>query len=76
MERDPQTDFDFFIGNWRVHNRRLKERLKNCDSWEEFEGTAVTRHLWGGKANVDEYEADSPGGHIQGMTRSRSGGCR
>jgi hypothetical protein len=65
---DPQRDFDFFIGKWKVHNRKLKERLKGSTAWEEFEGTVVARHIWGGKANTDEYEADSPSGHIQGMT--------
>jgi hypothetical protein len=68
VERNPQTDFDFFIGSWNVHNRRLKERLNGSDSWDEFEGTVVARHIWGGRANTDEYEADSPIGHIQGMT--------
>src|SRR5262245_50684317 len=68
MERDPQKDFDFLIGKWKVHNRRLKERLKGSDIWFEFDGTVVARHIWGGRANTDEYEADSPIGHIQGMT--------
>jgi hypothetical protein len=68
MQGDPQKDFDFFIGSWKVHNRRLKERLKGSDSWDKFDGTVVARHIWGGKANTDEYEADSPIGHIQGMT--------
>lgn len=66
--QNPQQDFDFFMGNWRVHNRRLTERLKGSTSWEEFEGTVVARHIWGGRANTDEFEADSPSGHIQGMT--------
>jgi len=66
--RDPQRDFDFIIGNWKVHNRRLKQRLKGSNSWEEFEGASVARKIWGGAGNVDEYEADSPSGRIQGMT--------
>jgi hypothetical protein len=65
---DPQTDFDFLIGTWKVHNRKLKERLKGSNSWDEFDGTVVARQVWGGRANMDEYEADSPSGHIQGMT--------
>ena len=32
-------DFDFLIGQWRIHNRRLKERLVGADDWEEFEAT-------------------------------------
>jgi hypothetical protein len=34
----------------------------------EFSGTSVARKLWDGRANVDEFEADSPSGHIEGMT--------
>jgi hypothetical protein len=67
-KHDPQTDFDFFMGTWKVHNRKLKERLKGSTSWEEFDGTVVARPVWGGRANMDEYEGDSPSGHIQGMT--------
>jgi len=67
-KHDPQTDFDFLIGAWKVHNRKLKERLKGSKSWEEFDGTVVARQVWGGNANIDEYEADSPSGHIQGLT--------
>jgi hypothetical protein len=68
MQLDPQKDFDFLIGRWKVCNRRLKERLKKSTSWEEFDGTVVARHIWGGKANTDEFEAESPSGRVQGMT--------
>jgi len=67
-ERDGQRDFDFFIGSWKVHNRRLRDRLKGSTTWDEFDGTVVARALWGGNANMDEYEAVSPSGPIQGMT--------
>ncbi|HKI00729.1 MAG TPA: hypothetical protein VKK31_01995 [Thermoanaerobaculia bacterium] len=66
--RNGQADFDFWFGTWKVHNRKLRERLKGCTEWDEFEGTSVARPVWGGLANIDEYEADSPSGHIQGMT--------
>ena len=62
------SDFDFLFGRWNVHNRRLRERLKSSTTWDEFEGTAVVRPIWGGKANLDEYEADGPAGHIQALT--------
>jgi len=66
--RDGQADFDFWFGSWSVHNRKLRERLKGSDVWDEFEGTVVARPVWGGKGNADEYEADGPSGHIQAMT--------
>jgi len=33
------NDFDFLVGSWRVHHRRLKERLAGNHDWIEFEGT-------------------------------------
>jgi len=65
---NPQSDFDFLFGRWNVHNQRLKERLKGSTTWDEFEGTLVVRPIWDGKANLDEYEADGPVGHIQALT--------
>ena len=35
------NDFDFFLGRWRVHNRRLRERFADCSEWDEFDG-----HTW------------------------------
>jgi hypothetical protein len=66
--RDGQHDFDFWFGKWKVHNRRLLEPLTGSSEWVEFEGMSVARPLWDGRANVDEFEADAPSGHIEGMT--------
>jgi hypothetical protein len=66
--RDGQADFDFLIGSWRIRNRRRTRPRTDPASWEEFEGSAVARRLWGGLANVDEFEADSPSGPIRGLT--------
>jgi hypothetical protein len=67
-EHDPQTDFDFIFGSWKVHNRRLLSPLTGSTTWVEFDGTSVARPVWGGRANMDEFEAESPSGHIQGMS--------
>ena len=62
-------DFDFLFGRWTVRNRRLKECLAGSDEWIEFDATCVARPVWGGIANMDEYEAlDTPIGEIHGMT--------
>ncbi len=66
--RDGQHDFDFWMGSWKVHNRRLLKPLTGSKEWVEFDGTTVARPVWGGLANVDEYRADAPSGRIQGMT--------
>ena len=38
-------DFDFLIGRWKVRNRRLKERLKGSNAWEEFDATLEVRSI-------------------------------
>src|SRR5437588_9970066 len=67
-ERDGQHDFDFWFGHWKVHNRRLLHPLAGSTQWLEFDGTVLASPIWAGRANVDEFEADSPSGHIEGMT--------
>lgn len=63
-----QNDFDFEIGSWNIHLSRLLDRLAASTTWVEFDGTSVTRKVWGGRANLEEFEADSKTGHIEGLT--------
>jgi hypothetical protein len=63
------TDFDFLIGDWNVHNRRLTAPLSGSNQWYEFEARSTARHVWGGLANMDEFHAETtPNGKITGMT--------
>jgi hypothetical protein len=57
-------DFDFFMGSWRVHNRRLRKRLAGSDEWDAFEATVVARPLLDGVGNEDEFRTDYDGGFI------------
>jgi len=66
--RDGQHDFDFYVGTWKIHNRRLMKPLTGSKEWVDFESTSVSRPVWNGRANMDEFEADTPSGHISGMT--------
>lgn len=66
--RDGQADFDFLIGSWRIRNRRRTRPRGGAQAWEEFVGAAVVRPLWGGRANVDEFEAETIAGHVEGLT--------
>lgn len=67
-EQDGRNDFDFFIGRWQGHNRRLRERLKGCTDWEEFEGIVVDRKILGGIGNLDEVTFHRETGYAQGVT--------
>ena len=64
---NPQTqaglnDFDFLVGEWQVHHRRLKERLAGNHEWIEFEGTSASHKVMGGYALVDDNVLDFPAG--------------
>jgi hypothetical protein len=68
-EHDGQHDFDFEIGTWKIHLKRLDHRLVGSTTGVEFDGTSVTRKVWDGRADLEEFETDSPaGGHIEGLT--------
>ncbi|MGH2532792.1 MAG: hypothetical protein ACRDJW_10875 [Thermomicrobiales bacterium] len=66
--QDGRADFDFYIGTWTVHNRRLRERLKGSNDWEEFEGVSVARSILGGLGNADEITLDRASGVLHGTT--------
>jgi hypothetical protein len=59
-QHDGQHDFDFEIGSWEIHLSRLQDRLVGSTTWVKFDGTSVTRRVWDGRANLEEFETDSP----------------
>jgi len=67
VQRDGQHDFDFEIGNWKTHLRRLLHPLTGSNTWAEYEGTTVVRKVWNGRANLIELQADGPAGHFEGL---------
>jgi len=56
------SDFDFLVGEWQVHHRRLKERLAGNRDWIEFQGTSAAHKVMGGYALVDDNVLDLPAG--------------
>jgi hypothetical protein len=66
--RDGQHDFDFEIGSWKTHLRRLIHPLTGSAIWAEYDGTTVVRKVWNGQANLVELDVAGPAGHIQGLS--------
>ena len=66
--RDGQHDFDFNIGTWNTHIKRLQHPLTGSNTWVELEGTVVVQKVWNGRAQLEEIEADGPTGHFEGLT--------
>jgi hypothetical protein len=65
---DGGHDFDFNFGVWRTHIQRTQDPLSGHDKAVEMTGTVTVRKVWGGKGQMEEIEADGPGGHFQGAT--------
>ena len=66
--RDGSHDFDFNLGVWHTHIRRLKNPLSGSNEWYDVEGTVTIRKVWDGRAQLEEIEADGPKGHWESMT--------
>src|SRR3954454_19122554 len=45
---DGQHDFDWDIGVWKTHQKRLLHPLTGSTTWVEYEGTDVVRRIWDG----------------------------
>jgi hypothetical protein len=67
-QRDGQHDFDFIFGRWKIHMKRRSRAAGGADLWTEFDGYGLYRSIWDGRANLNEFQADSPSGHIEGLT--------
>ena len=65
---DGQHDFDFEIGTWKTHLKRLLRPLTGSTSWVEYEGSTVVRKVWNGRANLVELDVKGPAGHIEALS--------
>jgi hypothetical protein len=66
--RDGEHDFDFNVGVWHTHIRRVLDPLSGSANSVELNGTVTVRKIWDGRAQLEEIEADGPNGHWEGMT--------
>ncbi len=66
--RDGSHDFDFNLGVWHTHIKRPVDPFSSSGDFVELNGTVTVRKIWGGRAELEEIEADGPKGHWEGMT--------
>lgn len=64
---DGQHDFDWDIGTWKTHQKRLLHPLTGSSAWVDYNGTDVVQKIWQG-ANIGKIEADGPAGHLELFT--------
>jgi len=58
-QRDGAHDFDFLIGNWKAHVRRLPDRLNNSNTWVEYDGISNHKKILDSNSNFEEFEVTS-----------------
>lgn len=58
-QHDGTHDFDFIIGDWKAHVRRLPDRLNGSHSWVEYEGISNHHKLLDTNANLEQFDVTS-----------------
>ena len=59
LQHDGQRDFDFLLGSWKIHLKRLVHGTDGADQWVELDGTVDCRPVLDGKAEVEEFNVES-----------------
>lgn len=62
------SDFDFYVGKWKLRNKKLKTRLNGSNEWIEFESTQEMYKVLNGNGNIDNYLAVFDGVPFEGMS--------
>jgi hypothetical protein len=59
QQHDGSHDFDFLIGDWRAHVKRLPDRLVGSNAWIEYDGISRHKKILDSNANFEEFEVDT-----------------
>jgi len=61
-QHDGAHDFDFVIGDWKAHVKRLPDRLVGSSKWIEYDGISRHKKLLDSNANFEEFDVQSKDG--------------
>lgn len=62
---DGAHDFDFLIGDWKAHVRRLPDRLVGSNTWIAYDGISNHKKLLDSNANFEEFDVKSTDGKLR-----------
>lgn len=68
VQADGAHDFDWEIGTWRTHLRRLQNPLSGSNAWVEYEGTSIVHGFLDRRANLVELSVTGSAGTIEGIS--------
>jgi len=68
INKSGQKDFDFEIGTWETHLKRLKKPLSGSVNWVAYDGTTIVKKVLNGKANLVELDVKGAAGRIEGLS--------
>jgi hypothetical protein len=61
MSADGASHFDFLLGSWRVHNRKLRDTTDaGCTEWIEFDARSEAVPILLGGGNLERMIVDNP----------------
>jgi hypothetical protein len=67
LAADASHDFDFALGTFHTHIKRLMNPLTGSTAWATYEGTKTDVPILGGQGSLETIEADGPA-HLELMT--------
>jgi hypothetical protein len=62
-----KNDFDFLLGTWSIHNRKLKSRLSGSTEWMEFDASHEMRKVLEDTGNLEHISATVGDRPFEGM---------
>ncbi len=62
-----QHDFDYLVGTWKLHNRKLASRLTHSTQWISFESRVEMHQILNGLGNIDKYTDQASGKPYEGV---------
>ena len=66
--RDGSHDFDFARGVWHTHVTKVLDPFAGGSHSVTLDGAKTALPVWGGRAWLEEIEADGPDGHWEGAS--------
>lgn len=63
VQREGSKDMNFGLGKWHTEITSFRDPFNHPDDATHMSGTKIARPIWGGKAVIEEIEAEGPSGH-------------